>query len=62
MAKLWNKDDPIIRSLLETDVYKIMMMYLIWKHVRFIGVAIRHALLEIDGALDGIDDTRELDQ
>ncbi len=32
MAKLWNKDDPIIRSLLETDVYKIMMMYLIWKH------------------------------
>jgi hypothetical protein len=30
--------------------------------VGFIGVAFRHALLDIDGALDGIDDARELDQ
>jgi nicotinate phosphoribosyltransferase len=40
MERLWQKDAPVIRSLLETDVYKIYMLYMIWKffpnlHVRF---------------------------
>lgn len=28
---LWNKDEPIIQSLLEVDVYKFFMLYFIWK-------------------------------
>lgn len=31
MNRLWQKDSPIIRSLLETDVYKILMLYFIWR-------------------------------
>jgi nicotinate phosphoribosyltransferase len=29
---LWQKDAPIIRRVDENDVYKILMMYLIWKY------------------------------
>lgn len=31
MKKLWAKDMPIIWSLLETDTYKIFMLYFIWR-------------------------------
>tara|TARA_B100000508_G_scaffold31981_2_gene24611 strand:- start:1914 stop:3149 length:1236 start_codon:yes stop_codon:yes gene_type:complete len=32
MAQLWNKNEPIIRSLLETDVYKILMLNYIFRY------------------------------
>jgi len=28
---MWNDNDPIIRSIDENDVYKILMMYIMWK-------------------------------
>ena len=31
MKMLWHKDKPIIEHLLETDTYKIFMLYFIWK-------------------------------
>lgn len=31
MNRLWQKDSPIIDSLMETDVYKILMLYFIWR-------------------------------
>lgn len=31
MKRLWQKDSPIIGSLLETDTYKILMLYFIWR-------------------------------
>ncbi len=36
--KLWNKDAPIIRSALETDVYKILMLYYIWSYYPYLKV------------------------
>lgn len=38
MSQLWKKDEPIIRSLLETDVYKILMMYFIWSYYSSLDV------------------------
>jgi nicotinate phosphoribosyltransferase len=40
MNRLWQKDSPIIDSIMVTDVYKILMLYLMWRffpnlHVRF---------------------------
>lgn len=32
MVQLWKKDEPIIRSLLETDVYKILMLNYIFRN------------------------------
>lgn len=31
MNRLWQKDSPIVESLMETDVYKISMLYFIWR-------------------------------
>jgi len=31
MNRLWQKDSPIVESLMETDVYKILMLYFIWR-------------------------------
>lgn len=31
MNRLWVKDAPIIDTMLETDVYKILMLYFIWR-------------------------------
>lgn len=31
MNRLWKKDSPIVRSIIETDVYKFLMMYFIWR-------------------------------
>ncbi len=38
MALLWKKDEPIIRSLLETDVYKILMLYYISVYYSYLKV------------------------
>lgn len=38
MAQLWQKDAPIIRSALETDVYKILMLYYISEYYPFLDV------------------------
>ncbi|MEK7639276.1 MAG: nicotinate phosphoribosyltransferase [Patescibacteria group bacterium] len=35
---LWNKDTSIIRSALETDVYKILMLYYIWTYYPYLKV------------------------
>jgi len=32
MSQLWKKDEPIIKSLLETDVYKILMLNYIFRY------------------------------
>ncbi len=31
MNRLWKKDSPIFSSMMETDTYKILMMYFIWR-------------------------------
>jgi nicotinate phosphoribosyltransferase len=36
---LWQKDAPIIRRIDENDVYKILMMYLIWKYYPNLNVS-----------------------
>lgn len=38
MALLWKKDEPIIRSVLETDVYKILMLYYIFEYYPYLKV------------------------
>lgn len=38
MAQLWKKDEPVIRSLLETDVYKILMLCYIWVYYPYLRV------------------------
>ncbi|MCA9357216.1 nicotinate phosphoribosyltransferase [Candidatus Nomurabacteria bacterium] len=35
---LWEKDAPIIRSLVETDVYKLKMLYYIWIYYPYLRV------------------------
>jgi nicotinate phosphoribosyltransferase len=32
LKRLWGKDEPVVGSLLETDVYKILMLYFIWRY------------------------------
>ncbi len=32
LKRLWGKDEPVVSSLLETDVYKILMLYFIWRY------------------------------
>lgn len=38
MALLWKKDEPIIRSALETDVYKILMLAYIYRYYQYLKV------------------------
>lgn len=38
MTRLWQKDAPIIRSALETDVYKILMLYYISEYYPYLQV------------------------
>ena len=38
MNMIWKKDEPIIRSALETDVYKILMLFYIWTYYPYLQV------------------------
>ncbi len=38
MNMIWKKDAPIIRSALETDVYKILMLFYIWTYYPYLEV------------------------
>lgn len=38
MNMIWEKDVPIIRSALETDVYKILMLFYIWTYYPYLQV------------------------
>lgn len=39
MTTLWRKDEPVIRSLMETDVYKFLMLYYIWVYYPYLQVS-----------------------
>lgn len=38
MNMIWKRDEPIIRSALETDVYKILMLFYIWTYYPYLHV------------------------
>ena len=38
MTLLWDKDSPIIKHALETDVYKILMLFYIWTYYSYLEV------------------------
>jgi nicotinate phosphoribosyltransferase len=62
MAQLWEKDAPIIRSLLETDVYKILMLFYIWVYYPYLKVkwAFKNRTVKVPlGQYVNIDELRE---
>ena len=59
---LWKKDTPIIRRVDENDVYKILMMYLIWKYYPNLDVSFGFKNRTVDVSLMQYIDLGELEE